>query len=86
MNVDWGVPVLNWVWLGLILISIVYGAFTGNIADVSMAISDGAKSAVDLVIGLVGGMVFMLGIMQVAFDGGLRDIIARGLAPILRRL
>ena len=77
---------LNWVWLGLILTSIVYGAFTGHIGDVSKAISDGAKSAVELVIGLVGGMVFMLGIMQVAFDGGLRDIIARVMAPLLRRL
>jgi spore maturation protein SpmA len=78
--------VLNWVWLGLILTSIVYGAFTGHIGDVSQAISDGAKEAVQLVIGLVGGMVFMLGIMQVAFDGGLRDIIARALAPLLRRM
>ncbi|MFT5443920.1 MAG: spore maturation protein SpmA [Myxococcota bacterium] len=83
---DWGVLVLNWVWLGLILTSIVYGAFTGNIGDVSKAISDGAKSAFELVIGLVGGMVFMLGIMRVAFDGGLRDIIAKALAPLLRRL
>ena len=60
---------LNWVWLGLILTSIVYGAFTGHIGDVSKAISDGAKSAFELVLGLVGGMVFMLGIMRVAFDG-----------------
>ncbi len=85
-QLDWGVPVLNWVWLGLILISIVYGAFTGHMGDVSLAISDGAKSAFELVLGLVGGMVFMLGIMRVAFDGGLRDIIARVLAPLLRRL
>ena len=77
---------LNWVWLGLILTSIVYGAFTGHIGDVSKAISDGAKSAFELVLGLVGGMVFMLGIMRVAFDGGLRDIIARVMAPLLRRL
>lgn len=77
---------LNWVWLGLILTSIVYGAFTGHIADVSKAISDGARSAFELVLGLVGGMVFMLGIMRVAFDGGLRDIIARVMAPLLRRL
>ncbi len=77
---------VNWVWLGLILTSIVYGAFTGHIGDVSKAISDGAKEAFELVIGLVGGMVFMLGIMRVAFDGGLRDIIARVLAPLLRRM
>jgi spore maturation protein SpmA len=31
-------------------------------------------------------MVFMLGVMRVAFDAGLRDAVARGLAPLLRRL
>jgi spore maturation protein SpmA len=78
--------VLNWVWLGLILISIIYAAFTGRMADVSTGLFEGAKSAVTLVVGLVGGMCFMLGIMRVAFDGGLRDAIARMLAPLLRRM
>ncbi|MBW2273360.1 MAG: spore maturation protein [Deltaproteobacteria bacterium] len=55
-------------------------------ADVSTGLFEGAKSAVTLVIGLVGGMCFMLGIMKVAFDGGLRDAIARLLAPLLRRM
>jgi spore maturation protein SpmA len=78
--------VLNWIWLGLILISIVYAAFTGRMGDVRTELFEGAKSAVTLVIGLVGAMVFFLGLMRVAFDGGLRDAIARGLAPLLRRL
>ena len=77
---------LNWIWLGLILTSIVYAAFNGSMGDVQTALLEGAAQAVTLVIGLVGVMVFMLGIMRVAFDGGLRDWIARGLAPILRRL
>ena len=39
-----------------------------------------------IVLGLVGGMIFFLGIVRVAFEGGLRDAIAKGLAPLLRRL
>ena len=77
---------LNGVWLGMIVLSVIYGAFTGQLGEVNKAISSGAKSAFELVLGLVGGMVFMLGVMNVAFDGGLRDLIARGLAPLLRRL
>ena len=77
---------LNWIWLGLILTSIVYAAFTGRMGDVQAALLEGAAQAVTLVIGLVGVMVFMLGIMRIAFDGGLRDWIARALAPILRKL
>ncbi|UCE87765.1 MAG: spore maturation protein, partial [Deltaproteobacteria bacterium] len=74
-----GGPVLNWIWLGLMLISVVYAAFTGRMADVRTELFEGAKSAVSLVIGLVGAMVFFLGLMRVAFDGGLRDAIARAL-------
>ncbi len=77
---------LNWIWLGLILSSIVYASITGRMPEVTQGLVDGSKDAVQLVIGLVGGMVFMLGIIRVAFDGGLRDWIARGLAPLLTRL
>ena len=77
---------LNWIWLALILASVVVGSYTGRMEAVSAAVFDSAKSAVTLVIGLVGGMIFFLGIVRIAFEGGLRNAIARGLAPILRRL
>ena len=77
---------LNWIWLSFILASVLYAAFTGRMADVSLAMLDGSKNAVELVVGLAGSMIFMLGVMRVAFDGGLRDWIARFLAPLLRRL
>ena len=77
---------LNWIWLGLILSSVVYASFTGRMTEVTQGLIDGSKDAVNLVIGLVGGMVFMLGVIRVAFDGGLRDWIARALAPLLRRM
>jgi len=78
--------VLNWIWLGLILISLVFAAFNGRMEAVTSALFESAKDAVTLVIGLVGVMAFMLGVMRVAFDGGLRNAIARALAPLLRRL
>lgn len=77
---------MNAVWAGLILVAVIWGGWTGRMAEVSAALFSSATSAVNLVIGLVGIMVFLLGIMRVAFDGGLRDAIARGLAPLLRRL
>lgn len=77
---------LNWIWLGLILISIVFAAFTGKMEAVSTASMETAKQAVTYVIGLVGPMVFFLGLMRIAQDGGLLLAIARGLRPIMRRL
>lgn len=77
---------LNWIWLGLILISIVFAAFTGKMEAVSAASMDTAKNAVEYVIGLVGPMVFFLGLMRIAQDGGLLLAVARGLRPIMHRL
>jgi spore maturation protein SpmA len=77
---------LNWIWLGLILCAVVCAGFTGQMQAVSEAAFESAKSAVQLVIGLAGFMIFMLGLMAVARDAGLLRLIARGLAPLLRRL
>ena len=77
---------LNGIWLFLMLGSIVYAAWNGRLAEVTEALFSSAGAAVTLVIGLVGIMMFLLGLMRVAFDGGLRAAIARALAPLLRRL
>jgi spore maturation protein SpmA len=78
--------VLNGIWLGLMLVAVLYAAFTGRMDAVKTAALTGAKDAVDLVIGLVGVMALFLGLMRVAQDGGLLRAVQRGLAPVLRRL
>ncbi|HMV67176.1 MAG TPA: nucleoside recognition domain-containing protein [Myxococcota bacterium] len=45
-----------------------------------------AKAAVDLAIGLAGASAFFLGLMKVAEDGGLLQIIARLIRPVMVRL
>jgi len=78
--------VLNWIWLGLILTSVVFAAFTGRMEAVSQTSLETAKRAIELVIGLTGAMIFFLGLVRVASDGGLLRFIIRGLRPLLRRL
>ena len=79
---------LNAIWLVLACGALLVAAISGEsaVSAVIDAIFDSAISAVQLVIGLVGVMVFFLGLMQIAFDAGLRDAIARWLTPITRRL
>ncbi len=79
---------LNAIWLVLVTASLLVAAASGpeTVAAVTKSIFDSAKSAVQLVIGLVGVMVFFLGLMQIAFDAGLRDGVARWLSPVMRRL
>jgi len=78
--------VLNWIWLGLVLTSVAYGAWSGRMTEVSSAALSEASTAIQLVIKLTGGMVLFLGLVRVAADGGLLRVIVRGLRPILRRL
>ena len=79
---------LNAIWLILATAALLVASGSGPevMKDVVDAIFASAKSAVQLVIGLVGVMVFFLGLMRIAFDAGLRDLVARWLTPITRRL
>ena len=53
---------------------------------VGKAIIDDAGGAVTLAIGLIGVMALFLGLMKVAEAGGLLNIIARLLRPLMQRL
>lgn len=50
------------------------------------ALLDGAKTAVEICIGLVGIMALWLGILNVAKDAGLLDAFARLMRPLMRWL
>jgi spore maturation protein A len=77
---------LNYIWFGMMLISVIAGIFTGNIDAVTQAAINMAKVAVEISIGLIGIMALWLGIMKIAEASGLIRIIARGLRPITIRL
>jgi len=83
-----GGPVLNAIWLVLAIGALLVAAATGDnaVSAVTESIFDSARLAVQIVIGLVGVMVFFLGLMRIAFDAGLREIIAARLTPLTRRL
>ena len=81
-----GGRLLNVLWLGLVLLSVLVAAYTGRMDAVQQQALDAAKGAVQLVIGLVGVMAFFLGLMRVARDGGLLISVSRALAPLMRRL
>ena len=79
---------LNAIWF-LLVASALFVAALGGPEDLKAVVDSifvSAKSAVQLVIGLVGVMVFFLGLMRIAFEAGLRDVIARWLTPVTRRL
>ena len=77
---------LNGLFIVVALASVLLGAFTGQMQEVTDAMLTSARNAVDLAIGLVGVMAFFLGLMRVAQDGGLTAELSRIVSPFMRLL
>ena len=77
---------LNYIWFGLIFISVVMGTITGRIDQVTEAAITMSKTSVEIALGLIGIMALWLGTMKIAEDSGLIQIIAKTLRPITIRL
>ncbi len=77
---------LNYVWLGLMVIALIVGAINGKLPDVTKAAFDYAKTAVDIAIGLIGIMALWLGIMKIAEEAGIVKVLAKSIKPISKRL
>ena len=77
---------MNYLWAGMILIGVVYAAFTGRLPEVTTAALDSAKEAVTLSITMLGVMSFWMGLMKIGERAGMITSFARKLRPVLRFL
>ena len=77
---------VNVIWVGLILIAIIYSLLTGNISTINNGILTHATSGVNLILEMMPLIVLWTGIMKIAEKSGLLQVFARALNPILRRL
>jgi spore maturation protein A len=77
---------LNYIWLGLMVIALITGAINGRLAEVTQAAFDMAEVAVKIALGLIGIMAFWLGILKIAEASGLVNILARLIKPVSKRL
>ena len=74
---------LNYLWGFMIIIGIIFGAFTGNLPNVTEAALDSAKEAVSLCITMIGVMSFWVGLMKIAEKAGIIEGMAKKMGPIL---
>lgn len=74
---------LNYIWVGLLLIGFIAGIINGRIDQVTKAAMDSAQSAVMVCIGLLGVMCLWTGLMKIAEKSGLVTSIGRLVRPIL---
>lgn len=77
---------MNWVWSGMILVSIGYAFVSGNTAALTQGIFAGARQAVELTLTMLGVICFWNGIMTVANRSGAVEWLSRLLRPVIRFL
>ncbi len=77
---------MKWIFVCMIVISTLFGALNGRIGDVSNALIQGSGNAVTLVISLMGAMCLWSGVMKVADEAGLTNMVAKLLSPITKHL
>lgn len=77
---------MNFVFPFIIISCFVFSAFTGTLASAVTAGVDGAKSAVETVISLIGIICFWSGILNVAEKGGAAEKCEKLLSPVINRL
>ena len=77
---------LNYIWAFMIIVGVIYGAFTGNIEQVGNGAIEAAEEAVKLCITMLGIMSMWMGFMKVAEKSGLITKAEKMLEPVIRGL
>lgn len=77
---------LNFLWVFMILVGIIYAAFAGNLPEITQAALDSSKEAVALCITMAGVLAFWVGLMRIAERAGVMRWAARKIYPFIHFL
>ncbi|MHA3774205.1 nucleoside recognition domain-containing protein [Verrucomicrobiota bacterium sgz303538] len=78
---------LNWIWLAFLLIAVLVGGFSGKLPEMTKGAFETAETAVmKIALPLIGIWAIWLGVMRLAEQSGLVQLLARALRPLMRWL
>ncbi len=78
--------VLSWIWLAMILFSVVFSFFSGSDASLAGAATQGAQTGVTLAISMAGSVCLWSGVGNLMDKTGMTGKLAKLLSPILGRI
>ena len=74
---------LNYLWAGMTLTGILWGALHGQMTEVTDGAIQASKEAVTLCITMLGVMTLWTGVLEIGHRSGLVDQLARRMGPVL---
>ena len=77
---------MNYLWGGMIVIGVIFGALHGGFGQITEAAVDSAKEAVNLAIAMAGVVAMWTGLMEIAQETGLLAACTKRLRPLLKFL
>lgn len=77
---------MNYIWAAILLASVVYACFSGNLASLGDALTESSAEAVEFVIGMCGIMAMWSGLMEIAERTGLINKLSLALLPFTKLL
>ena len=77
---------MAWLWGGMVVVSLIFGAWNGRLDVVTEAAMNGADSAIELSLSMAGALCLWSGVMEIMRVCSIADALARCFRPLLRRL
>ena len=74
---------MNYIWAGIMLVSIICAVVTGRTGEVSDAIFSGGETAVMLCLSLLGTLCLWSGLMNIADKAGITRVLGRICRPLI---
>ena len=76
--------VMSWIWIGILGVSLVCAAVTGNGSSLSAAVPQGAQAGITLAISLAGSICLWTGVGKLMERSGVTKLLSKLLSPLLR--
>lgn len=77
---------MAWVWTVFLVLSVVFGIWTGKTSFLAPALLEGASAGVTLAISLAGPICLWSGLSHVMKEIGWMEALSKILSPVLKRL
>ena len=77
---------MNYIWIGLIIISLIFGVLNGNLEEMLEVMLSAPKDTLELLLKVGGMIIFYSGIFKIAVDSGVIKIFSKLFSKVIKKI